>query len=103
MRGGRMTTEHERRVLAAIDTEFESTIALIQAAVQRPSITGNEGIVQDLVEATLRGMGMMVDVWEPPHTDFAAYPEYVAEEPPFTGRPNIVGVLRGSGGGPSLA
>ena len=98
-----MATNHETRILAAVDAEFEQTIALVQAAVQRPSITGREGVVQDLIAETLSGMGMTVDVWEPQHEEFADYPEYVAEEPPFTGRPNVVGVLHGAGGGPSIA
>lgn len=98
-----MTTAIERRVRAAVAAEFEPTVALIQAAVRRPSITGHEGVVQDLIAETLRVIGMAVDVWEPQHADFSEYPEYVAEEPPFVGRPNIVGVLPGAGGGPSLA
>lgn len=98
-----MITETERRVLAAVDAEFEPTVARLQAAIARPSITGREGVVQDLIAETLGATGMAVDVWEPQHADFAAYPEYVAEEPPFIGRPNVVGVLRGAGGGPSLA
>ncbi len=98
-----MATDTETRVLAAVDAEFEPTVALIQEAVRRPSITGHEGVVQDLIAETLRGMGMTVDVWEPRHDEFADYPEYVAEEPPFTGRPNVVGVLPGAGGGPSIA
>lgn len=98
-----MVSDVERRVLAAIEAEFEPTIARIQAAVQRPSITGKEGLVQDLMAETLRAAGMTVDVWEPQHTDFHAYPEYVAEEPPFVGRPNVVGILKGAGGGRSIA
>src|SRR5947209_6851058 len=86
-----MLTEIEQRVLDAIESEFEPTLARIQAAVQRPSITGQEGVVQDLMADILRDMGMTVDVWEPAHADFRDYPEYVAEEPPFDGRPNVVG------------
>ncbi len=95
----------EQRVLAAVEAEFEPTIARIQAAVQRPSITGYEGRVQDLMAEMLRATGMDVDMWEPRHEDFhdAGYPEYVAEEPPFVGRPNVVGILKGTGGGRSIA
>ena len=46
-----MVSDAERRVLAAIEAEFEPTIARIQAAVQRPSITGQEGLVQDLMDS----------------------------------------------------
>ncbi|MHB8646603.1 MAG: hypothetical protein ACYDAR_12515 [Thermomicrobiales bacterium] len=91
-----MLSDTERRVLDAVEAEFEPTVARIQAAVQRPSITGYEGRVQGLMADMLRATGMDVDLWEPQHADFrdAGYPEYVAEEPPFTDRPNVVGVLR---------
>ncbi len=93
----------EQRVLEAVDATFEATVAQIQDAVRRPSITGEEGVVQDVMASLLRDLGMTVDVWEPQHADFAAHPEFVAEEPPFTGRPNVVGVWKGAGGGRSLA
>lgn len=100
-----MLSETERRVLDAVDAEFEPTVARIQVAVRRPSITGAEGSVQDLMAEMLHATGMDVDLWEPRHEDFraAGYPEYVAEEPPFTGRPNVVGILKGAGGGRSFA
>jgi len=98
-------SEIEQRVIEAVEAEFEPTIARIQAAVQRPSITGHEGRVQDVMAEMLRATGMDVDIWEPRHEDFrnAGYPEYVAEEPPFVGRPNVVGILKGAGGGRSIA
>lgn len=96
-------TEIERRVLDAVDAEFEPTIARVQEAVRRPSITGAEGVVQDYIAAVLRDLGMTVDMWEPRHEDFAAHPEFVAEEASFVGRPNVVGTLKGAGGGRSLA
>lgn len=98
-----MLTPTEQRVLDAVDAEFEATVARIQEAVRRPSVTGDEGVVQEVMAAMLRDLGMTVDVWEPQHADFHDHPEFVAEEPPFTGRPNVVGVLKGAGGGPSLA
>jgi len=93
----------EQRVLDAVDLAFEPTVAHIQDAVRRPSITGQEGVVQGLMADLLRAFGMTVDVWEPPHADFAQYPEFIAEEPPFVGRPDVVGVWKGTGGGRSLA
>jgi len=63
-------SEIERRVLAAVEAEFEPTVARIQVAVQRESITGHEGRVQDLMADMLRASGMDVDVWEPQHEEF---------------------------------
>ncbi len=98
-----MLTPTEQRVLDAVDAEYETTIAQIIAAVNCPSITGHEGVVQEVMAAMLRDIGMTVDNWEPQHADFREYPAWVAEEPPFVGRPNVVGTLAGTGGGRSLA
>lgn len=96
-------TEIERCVLDAADAAFAPTLTRIQEAVRRPSVTGNEGVVQGYIADVLRDLGMDVDMWEPRHEEFAQYPEWVAEEPTFAGRPNVVGTLRGTGGGRSLA
>jgi len=96
-------TDIERHVLDAADAAFEPTLSRIQEAVRRPSVTGSEGVVQGYIADVLRDLGMDVDMWEPRREEFAQYPEWVAEESSFAGRPNVVGTLRGAGGGRSLA
>jgi acetylornithine deacetylase len=47
-------------------------------------------------------MNLEVDAFEPNITQLEDHPAYLAPDIPLTGRPNIVGIYRGSGGGHSL-
>jgi acetylornithine deacetylase len=107
------------------------SIAALADFVRIPSLTGEEGAGQEHVAALLRGLGAEVDCTEPDiDAMFAAFPDIAQypthwqhdlilpyEELPtsaalresglapvldYRGRPNVVGVLKGSGGGRSL-
>jgi acetylornithine deacetylase len=107
------------------------SIAALADFVRIPSLTGEEGAGQAHVAGLLRGLGAEVDCTEPDvDAMFAAFPDIAQypthwqhdlilpyEELPtsaalresglapvlnYRGRPNVVGVLRGSGGGRSL-
>ncbi|MCC6790848.1 MAG: ArgE/DapE family deacylase [Thermomicrobiales bacterium] len=93
-----MTNEDSRRAaLAQIDAMRDDILATLSAAVQIPSITpkypgldydelvGGEGRCNASLRPTYEAAGATVDMW--------------AEEP---GRDNIVGVVKGAGGGRSL-
>lgn len=77
------TTPLESRVLAAIDPE--EVTALVQELVRVPSIFPQERQCALLLAERLREAGLVVDT-----------PEVEPE------RPNVVGILAGSGGGPNL-
>lgn len=82
------------RVLDAIDAQRDDLIAIVQKLVQieseNPKLTGlapkGEADVQDYVETILDEIGASKDRWD--------------AEP---GRPDLVGTVKGIGGGPSLA
>ena len=107
------------------------SIAALADFVRIPSLTGEEGAGQEHVAALLRGLGAEVDCTEPDiDAMFAAFPDIAQypthwqhdlilpyEELPtsaalresglapvlnYRGRPNVVGVLKGSGGRRSL-
>lgn len=109
----------------------DDSIAALAALVRVPSLTGEEGAAQQHVAALLRGLGAEVTLAEPdvaalfrkfPHV--AQYPTHwqhdlilpYGELPTYEdlvrsgletvlnykNRPNVVGVLRGTGGGRSL-
>lgn len=92
-------TEHDlhRRVTAQIDALRDEIVSTLQAVVRIPSITpkypglvydelvGGEKRANEALIPTLQAAGAEIDLWE--------------EEP---GRANLVGVIRGSGGGRSL-
>lgn len=86
----------------AIESRRDELIELTQALVQIPSLTGDEGAVQALVAERMRALNLEVDVWEPDVAELAPYAEYVGEFESFSGRPNVIGRWRGSGGGRSL-
>jgi acetylornithine deacetylase len=77
-------------------------VAALQELVRIPSQTGQEGAAQEVVARMMRDCGLDVDVWEPDRTALAPYAESITLNGDFAGRPNVVGVLRGSGEGRSL-
>ncbi len=87
---------------AAVEQRRDSLIELVQSLVKVPSVTGEEGAVQEVVARAMRDLGLEVDVWEPSVDDLRPYAEHVGEFESFEGRPNVVGVWRGSGGGRSI-
>lgn len=79
----------EQRVIARIDNDRDDLIATLARLVgfRTPNPPGgNEAEAQSWVEAELRALGLETDRWD-------ALP----------GRPNVVGVLRGQSGSPSVA
>lgn len=95
----------DRRDLAirdAAETLRPSMVAALKELVQIPSQTGEEGLVQEAVARLMRDHGLDVDVWEPDAATLAPHAESVTLGSGFAGRPNVVGVYRGSGGGRSL-
>lgn len=90
------------RILAAIDARANDLFAFLQELVRVPSLTGSEGAVQAVVAARMVEAGLDVDVWEPDAQELAPYVLHVGEFDTFAGRPNVVGVRRGTGGGRSL-
>lgn len=80
----------------------DQAIELLQGLVQIPSVTGNEGAVQDYAERLLTDRGMEVDRWESTPEEIKPYELHVGLEGGLEGRPNLAGKLAGSGGGRSI-
>lgn len=85
-----------------IRAHASDAVSLLQALVREPSVQGNETGVQKVVISKLESMGLTVDVWDPPYEQLAAHPYFVPSRDTYVGSPNVVGVLKGSGGGRSL-
>ena len=69
-------------------------VRLLQDLARVPSVTGEEGAVQEVVERAFRARGLAVDRWEA-----SPYTEHVGEQATYAGRPNVVGVRAGLGKG----
>ncbi|HEV2743227.1 MAG TPA: ArgE/DapE family deacylase [Rubrobacter sp.] len=72
---------------------------LLQDLVRVPSVSGEEGAVQEVVRDAFLRSGLAVEHCEATAEQMAPYAEHVGEEIRFEGRPNIIGVRAGRGGG----
>jgi acetylornithine deacetylase len=86
----------------AVEDRRDETVRLLQELVRVPSVTGEEGTVQRVVERAMGERGLSVDVWEATPDDVSPYREHVGEQSGYEERPNVVGVRAGRGGGRSL-
>jgi acetylornithine deacetylase len=93
---------NREKVDAWIDSNRNEVIAFLQQIIQIPSVTGNEGPVQDFLESYLADLGLEVDKFVPSLEELRAHPAYVKEAEPYEGRPNVVATWKGAGGGKSL-
>lgn len=94
--------EISMRIATAVDELREPMVEFLRDLVRTPSQTGDEGAAQAKVAAWLRGEGLRTDVWEPENAALAPFADHVTAEPNYHGRPNVVGILPGAGGGRSL-
>jgi acetylornithine deacetylase len=95
-----------RRALAAVDDLRHDIVALQQALVRFDSVNqppwGNEGPCQAFVAQQMRDLGLVVDVFRPDEVvGITEHPAWLHGRD-YADRPNVVGALRGCGGGPSL-
>jgi acetylornithine deacetylase len=105
-RGGRAVRELDAELTGAIARAVEDrrdeSVRLLQGLVRIPSVTGQEGAVQEVVERAMEERGLEVDRWEATPEEISPYIEHVGEQPVYESRPNVVGVRAGQGGGRSL-
>ncbi len=92
----------QHKLESYIDHHFDEAIALLQKMIQQPSVQGNEKGVQEIVIQKLHALGLKVDVWDPSYQELARSDYFVPSRSSFEGSPNVVGVLKGEGGGQSI-
>jgi acetylornithine deacetylase len=85
-----------------VDARRAEIIGLLQRLVAVPSVTGDEGVVQGVIEEEMRRRGLAVDRWEMTPEEIEPYRWHVGDESRCEGRPNLAGVRAGSGGGRSI-
>ena len=94
--------EHLEAVYREIDARRDELIRVLGDLVRAPSVTGHEAPVQDVVEREFAARGLRVDRWEPDPAELAPYRDHVGAIESMAGRPNVVGVRAGAGGGRSI-
>lgn len=75
---------------------------LLQILVQENSTRGNESGAQAIVIEKCRQMGLVLDIWEIGGEELKKHPAYCCDRQSFNGNPNLVAILKGSGGGKSI-
>ena len=92
----------QQKIESYIDEHANDAIAFLQKLIQQPSVQGNEKDVQELVIQKIKGLGLSVDVWYPSHEELSVSEYFIPSRSSFEGSPNVVGVLKGEGGGKSI-
>jgi acetylornithine deacetylase len=91
-----------QKVLEAVDSNREKSIALLQQMIAIPSVTGDEAKIQKFLADYLTKLGLKVDMWETDWEALKKHPAYRPVDRGYEGRPNIVATFKGTGGGRSL-
>jgi acetylornithine deacetylase len=94
--------EKRKQLDTYIDYHAKDAISFLQKMIQQPSIQGNEKGVQSIVIEKLKQLQLEVDVWDPKFEELEKHPYFIASRQSYEGSPNVVGVLRGQGGGKSI-
>lgn len=97
-----MSDANRKKIIDKIDASRDHAIKFLQDLVAIPSVTGDEAAVQKFVSDYMKKIGLEVDMWETDWEELKKHPGYRPVARGYEGRPNIVGTLKGTGGGRSL-
>lgn len=90
------------RVLEIIDSNKDEAVKYLSGLLKHPSVMGHEESAQLYYAELLKLLDMEVDVWEPKPDDMKINPDFMPARNDYTGSPDVVGVLKVSGGGRSM-
>jgi acetylornithine deacetylase len=93
---GSALRENERLAVDSVDAAWTADVAL--RLVRIPSVTGDEGAVQDLAASLLADIGLAVERIEPPLGAVRADPDWPGDEMPRERLPIVFGRLGRPGG-----
>jgi len=98
-----MDITQAKKLNKVLESEGAANVEFLRSILKIPSVTGNEGPVQQYIAQELHDMNLTVDVFDPDIEELKQHPAYVATEADsYEGRPNVVGIWKGTGGGKSL-
>lgn len=101
-----MRMEQKKAILNYVESNKNEAIQILQDMVRIPSVThppsGDEKKVQEYIEQVFKTMNLQIDVFEP--TEVQDIEKHAGYWPglDYKDRPNVVGTLKGSGGGKTL-
>lgn len=85
-----------------IDKNEAFHIDFLQEVVRFDSVQGNEANLQDKIASFLEEINLDVDQWYLDSERLESHPYFYSNRNNFDKSPNVVGILKGSGGGKSL-
>ncbi|MFZ1150146.1 MAG: ArgE/DapE family deacylase [Xanthobacteraceae bacterium] len=97
-----MSVDTRQQLLKQIDANHDKSIKFLQQMVSIPSVTGDEAKIQKFLAEYLTKIGLEVDIWESDWEELKKHPGYIPVDRGYEGRPNIVAIWKGNGGGRSL-
>jgi acetylornithine deacetylase len=93
----------KNQITRKIDSMTDEIFQGIQRLVRIPSVVGHEGEAQEWMAELYRSLGLKIIKLVPKKEELIQHPAYSEIGFPYDeSRPNIVGILRGSGAGNSL-
>jgi acetylornithine deacetylase len=92
----------QQTVSNTIEACQSEIIDFLRQLIGFQSVTGQEGDIQVFLAENLRRLGLEVDVFEPEPEKLHGFPGFLEPELPLSGRPNVVGIWKGAGGGKSM-
>lgn len=70
-------------VMSWLRSHEQEQIEFLQQMIRIPSVTGNEGPIQEFMAKTLTEMGLAVDSFVPSLEELQKHPAYVAPAQPY--------------------
>jgi acetylornithine deacetylase len=92
----------ESQILDHIEKHAYEILHFASQLIQIPSLTGSEGRIQKFIAQELQALGFDLDIWEPDLELLKSHPEFQQIPDDYHDRPNVVGTLKGKGGGKSI-
>lgn len=89
-------------IVRTVEAQREDTVRLLQDLARVPSVTGDEGAVQEVVAEAFRESGLLVERCEATPEQVSPYYGHVGMQTRFGNRPNVIGIRAGSGGGKGI-
>lgn len=85
-----------------ITEHWQTGQQLLQRLVQEDSTRGNENKAQAIIIEKCRQLGLELDIWDIDDKTLLSNRYFCSDRKNFQGNPNVVAVLKGTGGGKSL-
>lgn len=92
----------KQKVNEWIEQHEQGYVDLLQKMVRSNSTQGNETAVQKIVADHLQAINLEVDMWNLQGERLQNHPYYYSNRASFEDSVNVVGVLKGAGGGKSI-